>query len=76
LEADVQTVTKEETYTRSMKVTLAVVANGGSVAVQLKAGTTWVTTDTFYADGGYQLNIPPATIRIVPTTGASFEVFA
>lgn len=71
-----QTTTKEETYTRPMRVTLGVQANGGSVAVQIKMGTAWVTTDTLWADGAYQLNIPPATVRFVPSAGAAFEVYA
>jgi hypothetical protein len=72
----VQTATKQETYDRTMKVTLAVKANGGSVTVQIQAGDNWITTDTFWKDGGYQLSIPPATIRYVPAAGASFEVYA
>ncbi|RMO19260.1 hypothetical protein ALQ31_00317 [Pseudomonas amygdali pv. morsprunorum] len=71
-----QTATKQETYDRTMKVTLAVKANGGSVAVQIQAGDNWITTDTFWKDGGYQLSIPPATIRYVPAAGAAFEVYA
>lgn len=72
-----QTTTKEEAYERAMRVTLAVKANGGSVAVQIKMGTSsWVTSDTFWNDGAYQLNIPPATMRFVPAGGAAFEVFA
>lgn len=71
-----QTTTKEDTYTRSMRVTLGVQANGGSVAVQIKMGTAWVTTDTLWADGAYPLNIPPATVRFVPNAGAAFEVYA
>ncbi|WP_054085907.1 MULTISPECIES: hypothetical protein [Pseudomonas syringae group] len=59
-----------------MKVTLAVKANGGSVAVQIQAGDNWITTDTLWKDGAYQLSFPPATIRIVPTAGAAFEVYA
>ncbi|QGT84562.1 hypothetical protein [Pseudomonas coronafaciens] len=59
-----------------MKVTLAVKANGGSVTVQIQAGDSWIITDTFWSDGGYPLSIPPATIRIVPTGGAAFEVYA
>lgn len=71
-----QTVTKQEAYDRTMKVTLAVKANGGSVSVQIQAGDGWINTDTFWADGAYQLSFPPATIRIVPAAGASFEVYA
>ncbi len=71
-----QTVTKQETYDRTMKVTLAVKANGGSVTVQIQAGDDWINTDTLWKDGAYQLSIPPATIRYVPTGGASFEVYA
>ncbi|WP_455913032.1 hypothetical protein [Pseudomonas syringae] len=71
-----QTTTKEETFSRAMRVTLGVKANGGSVAVQLKMGDSWVTSDTLWADGAYQLNIPPATVRFVPSAGAAFEVFA
>lgn len=72
-----QTVMKEEAYTRAMRVTLGVQANGGSVAVQLKMGTdTWVTSDTLWADGAYQMDIPPATVRFVPAGGAAFEVYA
>ncbi len=71
-----QTATKQETYDRTMKVTLAVKANGGSVTVQIQAGDNWITTDTFWKDGGYQLSFPPATIRIVPASGAAFEVYA
>nr|WP_133752607.1 hypothetical protein [Pseudomonas sp. LP_7_YM] len=59
-----------------MRVTLGVKANGGSVAVQIKMGDAWVTTDTFWNDGAYQLNIPLATVRFVPAGGAAFEVFA
>ena len=59
-----------------MKVTLAVKANGGSVTVQIQAGDNWITTDTFWKDGGYQLSIPPTTIRYVPAAGAEFEVYA
>ncbi|MBI6850681.1 hypothetical protein K4M05_14225 [Pseudomonas syringae pv. tomato] len=59
-----------------MKVTLAVKANGGSVTVQILAGDNWITTDTLWKDGGYQLSFPPATIRIVPAAGAAFEVYA
>ncbi|MFP3925327.1 hypothetical protein SLW74_17280 [Pseudomonas sp. W5-36] len=59
-----------------MRVTLGVKANGGSVAVQVKMGDSWVTSDTLWADGAYQLNIPPATVRFVPSAGAAFEVFA
>ncbi|WP_410929622.1 hypothetical protein [Pseudomonas sp. W5-36] len=71
-----QTTTKEETFSRAMRVTLGVKANGGSVAVQVKMGDSWVTSDTLWADGAYQLNIPPATVRFVPSAGAAFEVFA
>ncbi|WZI39341.1 hypothetical protein RYH72_003007 [Pseudomonas syringae pv. actinidiae] len=71
-----QTVTKQEAYDRTMKVTLAVKANGGSVSVQIQAGDNWINTDTFWKDGAYQLSIPPATIRIVPSGGAAFEVYA
>ncbi len=71
-----QTSIKQETYDRTMKVTLAVTANGGSVTVQIQAGDNWITTDTFWKDGGYQLSFPPATIRIVPSAGAAFEVYA
>ncbi len=71
-----QTTIKEETYSRAMRVTLVVQANGGSVAVQIKLGTAWVTSDTLWTDGAYQLNIPPATVRFVPAAGAAFEVFA
>nr|WP_272905808.1 hypothetical protein [Pseudomonas petrae] len=59
-----------------MRVTLVMQANGGSVAVQVKLGTAWVTSDTLWTDGAYQLNIPPATVRFVPASGAAFEVFA
>jgi hypothetical protein len=72
----VQTTTKEEAYDRAMRVTLVVKANGGSVAVQIKMGNSWVTSDTLWNDGAYQLNIPPATVRFVPAGGAAFEVFA
>ncbi|WP_420806903.1 hypothetical protein [Pseudomonas lutea] len=71
-----QTTTKEEAYERAMRVTLGVKANGGSVAIQIKMGDTWVTSDTLWNDGAYQLNIPPATVRFVPAGGAAFEVFA
>ncbi|WP_442969454.1 hypothetical protein [Pseudomonas sp. PS02290] len=71
-----QTTTKEEGYMRPMRITLGVKANGGSVAVQLKMGDSWVTADTFWNDGAYQLNIPRATVRFVPAAGAAFEVFA
>lgn len=71
-----QTTTKEETFSRAMRVTLGVKANGGSVAIQLKMDTSWVTSDTFWNDGAYQLNIPKATVRFVPASGAAFEVFA
>ncbi len=71
-----QTVTKQETYDRTMKVTLVVKANGGSVTVQIQAGDSWINTDTLWKDGAYQLSVPPATIRIVPAAGAAFEVFA
>ncbi|TDV44384.1 hypothetical protein EC919_11456 [Pseudomonas graminis] len=71
-----QTTTKEETYDRAMRVTLGVKANGGSVAIQIKMGDSWVTADTLWNDGAYQLNIPPATVRFVPSAGAAFEVFA
>jgi len=72
-----QNTTKEELYGRAMRITLAVQANGGSVSVQMRMGaSTWVTTDTFWADGAYPLDIPPATVRIVPTGGAAFEVYA
>jgi hypothetical protein len=72
----VQTTMKEETYMRAMRVTLGVKANGGSVAVQIKMDTSWVTADTFWNDGAYQLNIPRATVRFMPVNGAAFEVFA
>jgi hypothetical protein len=72
----VQTTIKEETYMRAMRVTLGVKANGGSVAIQIKMGDGWVTSDTLWNDGAYQLNIPKATVRFVPTGGAAFEVFA
>ncbi|MEN5032095.1 hypothetical protein [Pseudomonas sp. Ps21-P2] len=71
-----QTTTKEESYSRALRVTLVVKANGGSVAVQIKMGDGWVTSDTVWVDGGYQLNIPTATVRFVPAAGAAFEVFA
>ncbi len=71
-----QTTTKEEAYDRAMRVTLVVKANGGSVAIQIKTATTWVTSDTLWSDGAYPLNIPPATVRFVPAGGAAFEVFA
>jgi hypothetical protein len=73
----VQTNTKEETYTRAIRVTLGVQANGGSVSVQVRMGTaTWVTTDTLWSDGAYPLDIPPAAVRFVPVGGAAFEVYA
>jgi hypothetical protein len=72
----VQTTIKEETYMRAMRVTLGVKVNGGSVAIQIKMGDGWVTSDTLWNDGAYQLNIPKATVRFVPTGGAAFEVFA
>ncbi|PBP44175.1 hypothetical protein [Pseudomonas syringae] len=71
-----QTSIKQETYDRTIKVTLAVKANGGSVTVQIQAGDNWIITDTFWKDGGYQLSIPPAAIRYVPDGGAAFEVYA
>lgn len=71
-----QTSIKQETYDRTMKVTLAVKANGGSVSVQIQAGDSWINTDTFWNDGAYQLSIPPAAIRYVPAGGAAFEVYA
>lgn len=71
-----QTTTKEETFSRALRVTLGVKANGGSVAVQIKMGDTWVTSDTLWNDGAYQLNIPPATVRFLPAGGAAFQVFA
>ncbi|SOQ15694.1 hypothetical protein CFBP1573P_05801 [Pseudomonas syringae pv. persicae] len=71
-----QTTTKQEAYDRTMKVTLAVKANGGSVTVQIQAGDSWINTDTFWKDGAYQLSVPTATIRIVPAAGAAFEVYA
>ncbi|WP_239988352.1 hypothetical protein [Pseudomonas syringae] len=71
-----QTSIKQDTYDRTMKVTLAVKANGGSVTVQIQAGDNWIITDTFWKDGGYQLSFPPATIRIEPAAGAAFEVYA
>ncbi|KPB22932.1 Uncharacterized protein AC516_1542 [Pseudomonas amygdali pv. sesami] len=46
------------------------------MTVQIQAGDNWITSDTFWKDGGYQLSIPPATIRYVPAAGASFEVYA
>ena len=71
-----QTTTKEEAYARAMRVTLGVKSSGGSVAVQIKMGDSWVTADTFWNDGAYQLNMPRATVRFVPAGGAAFEVFA
>ena len=71
-----QTTTKQEAYDRTMKVTLVVKANCGSVTVQIQAGDNWINTDTFWKDGAYQLSVPPATIRIVPAAGAAFEVYA
>lgn len=71
-----QTTTKEETYSRAMRITLGVQANGGSVAIQIRMGTSWVTTDTLWADGAFPLDIPPATVRFVPAGGAAFEVYA
>ena len=59
-----------------MRITLGVKANGGSVAIQIMMGDSWVTSDTLWNDGVYQLNIPPATVRFVPAGGAAFEVFA
>ena len=59
-----------------MRVTLGVQANGGSVAVQVKMGAAWITSDTLWADGAYPLNIPPAAVRFVPAGGAAFEVYA
>ncbi|MEX6662425.1 hypothetical protein [Pseudomonas sp. W2-17] len=59
-----------------MRVTLGVKANGGSVAVQIKMGDSWLTSDTLWNDGAYPLNIPRATVRFVPANGAAFEVFA
>ncbi|WP_181017184.1 hypothetical protein [Pseudomonas syringae] len=46
------------------------------LTVQIQAGDNWITTDTLWKDGGYQLSIPPATIRYVPAAGAAFEVYA
>ncbi|KPB75996.1 Uncharacterized protein AC505_3651 [Pseudomonas syringae pv. maculicola] len=46
------------------------------MTVQILAGDNWITTDTLWKDGGYQLSFPPATIRIVPAAGAAFEVYA
>ncbi|KPC56109.1 Uncharacterized protein AC509_0032 [Pseudomonas amygdali pv. morsprunorum] len=46
------------------------------MSVQIQAGDSWINTDTFWKDGAYQLSIPPATIRIVPSGGAAFEVYA
>lgn len=71
-----QTTTKEETFNRAMQITLGVQANGGSVAIQIQMGGNWVTADTLWADGAYPLNIPPATVRFVPSAGAAFEVYA
>ncbi|MCF7532048.1 hypothetical protein [Pseudomonas petrae] len=71
-----QTTIKEEAFTRALRVTLGVKANGGSVAIQVKMGDNWVTADTLWNDGAYQLNIPRATVRFAPSGGAAFEVFA
>lgn len=71
-----QTTTKVEAYERAMRVTLAVKANGGSVAIQIKTADSWLTSDTIWNDGAYPLNIPRATVRFVPENGAAFEVFA
>ena len=71
-----QTTTKVEAYERAMRVTLAVKANGGSVAIQIKTADSWLTSDTIWNDGAYPLNIPRATVRFVPENGAVFEVFA
>ncbi|MFP3922398.1 hypothetical protein [Pseudomonas sp. W5-36] len=71
-----QTTIKEETFSRAMRVTLAVKTNGGSVAIQIKTADTWLTSDTLWNDGAYPLNIPRATVRFVPANGAAFEVFA
>lgn len=71
-----QTTTKQETFERAMRVTLGVKANGGSVAIQVKMGDIWLTSDTISTDGVYPLDIPQATVRFVPSGSAAFEVFA
>lgn len=56
------------------RATLAVKANGGSVAVEKKVEGSWVTVDTFTSDGAWQLDLGMSSTRITPSGGAAFEV--
>lgn len=54
---------------------LTVVANGGSVSVQVEHSPgVWVTSDEVSADGVFTIFFGYANVRIVPSGGAEFEV--
>lgn len=56
-------------------VILSVVANGGSVAVEVEHDSgVWVVSDTLSADGVHELTIGGALVRISPTGGATWTV--
>lgn len=53
---------------------LVVRSRGGSVKVEKQVGASWVTTDTFAADGAYVLELGISATRFTPANGAEYEV--
>lgn len=54
--------------------TLAVKANGGSVAVEKQVGADWVAANTFTEDGAWRLELGNTPTRFTPAGGAAYEV--
>jgi len=53
---------------------LIVKANGGSITVQKKVGTSWIITDTYTVDGAFPMMFGNTPVRFVPLNGCQYEV--
>ena len=53
---------------------LVVKANGGSVQLQVSAGATWITSDTYAVDTAVEVFLGGARVRVVPAGGAEYDL--
>lgn len=53
---------------------LVVKANGGSITIQKKVGTSWIIADTYTADGAFPMIFGNQPVRFVPVNGCEYEV--
>ena len=68
------TTTQHYQFTDREPRVLTVKANGGTVQVQVEAGASWITADTYTADTAVEVFFGGALVRVVPSGGAEYDV--